>query len=200
MRLRHLIAFLTLASLPTVHLWGQPPVAISPFPSSPMPSQIFIYSGSNMIYQCISRPNGPWNGISVPAQFSWTRAANTLTSIANSSTTGTVTTSTAHGLRPGNPVVVSGATVDTDLNGSYVVQTVGSTTTFTITTANVSSSTFTESTLVVTTTAPRSTVAIWTIQRFLYDGSNNLVGTQWANGAATDYTKICDSAATYSYR
>lgn len=75
--------------------------------------------------------------------------AKTVTSIVDSSTTATVTTPTPHGLITGDIVKISGATVDTDLNGNYSV-TVTTTTVFTVTSANVTDATYTESTLRVT--------------------------------------------------
>jgi len=175
------------------------PVTLNPFPPNSVATTVFTYSGTYPIYQCITKPNGPWNDGRVPASFSWTRTASTLTSIAVATNVGTVTTSTAHGLRVGNPVVVTGATVDTDLNATYVIATVPSTTTFTITTAAVADATYNESTLVLFTSAPRTTVAIWSIMKYLYDGSNNLISTAWANGTSTA-NQICSSASTLSYR
>lgn len=72
-----------------------------------------------------------------------------VTSIVDATNTATVTTTTPHGLVTGDIVRISGATVDADLNGNYSV-TVTSATVFTITSANVSDATYTESTLRVT--------------------------------------------------
>lgn len=204
MKLRRYLAssllVLGLLSVPLMHVAAQPPVTLNPFPAPQIPSQILTYDGSNnLIYLCITKPNGPWNGVSVPATYSWTRAATTLTDIADSSNTATATTSTAHGLRPGNQVVVAGVTTDTDLNGTYVIATVPTSATLTFTTANVTDGTYTDAGMTLTTNAPRSNVAIWAIQRFLYDGSNNLTSTVWANGSSA-YTFACDSASTYNYR
>ena len=65
----------------------------------------------------------------------------TVSNVARSSATATITTSTAHGFRAGDEVVVTGLT-NTALNGTYTIATVPSTTTFTYTTAtsgNISS-------------------------------------------------------------
>ncbi len=159
------------------------------------PIKFFDYDGSgNLIYTCQTKASGPWNNNSVPSTFSWTRAANTLTSIVDSTNTATVTTSTAHGLQVANAITISGATVDTDLNGTYYIQTVGSTTTFTITTANVTDATYTESTLAVSSTAPRLTVAIWSIFKFTYNGSNQLTNFQMSNGVPA-MNQICANRA-----
>lgn len=163
------------------------------FPNRTSPSQLFYYDGSNnLTYVCMAGPLQP--------SFSWTRSATTLTSIVDSGSTSTVTTSTAHGLQVGNQITISGATVATALNGSYVIQTVGATTSFTITTSGVGDGTFTESTLAVATTAPRSNALIWTILKMSYNGSNLLTNVQWAQGNSGTYTKSCDSRTTYDYR
>ncbi len=125
--------------------------------------------------------------------FSWYRASATLTSIVVLTNAGTVTTSTAHGLAVGNLVTISGATVDTDLNGTYYIQTVGSTTTFTITTASVANATYTESTLEVATMAPRSSAAQWDIFKYTTSGSNITV-IQKAF-ARSGLSSICDNKA-----
>jgi len=177
------------------------PVTITNYPTD-QPTLWFDYDGSNNpIYECLAKPKGPWSSSgspTVPATFSWTRAASTLTSIVVSSNTGTATTSTAHGLQVGQAVTVSGATVDTDLNGVYVIQTVGSSTTFTITTVAVANATYNESTLVVTTSAPRLTAAIWSITRMQYSGSN-LISKQWSNGLPATMNQICANRTTLTY-
>lgn len=181
-------------------------VDVSPYPGRNEPTRLMFYNATthNLEYMCLTPPVGPWGlQANVPASFSWTRSASTLTSIVDATNTSTVTTSTAHGLQIGNSITVSGATVDTDLNGTYVIQTVPTTTTFTITTANVGDATYTESTLVVTTTAPRSTVGIWAIARYQYTDTNNTTSvtiSQWAGNGSGSYNNICDSRATLAYR
>src|SRR5262249_20636246 len=71
------------------------------------------------------------------ASTSFSTFGGDLVSIVVSSGTGTVTTSTPHGLSPGMRVAVRGAIGDFDLNGTYVVQSTPTATTFTITTPNV---------------------------------------------------------------
>lgn len=184
---------LSLVILAASAILAQDGTAVSPSQGPPYVaySSLYFYDGSgNVIYICQARSQQP--------NFSWTRAATTLTSIVVSSNTGTVTTSTNHGLAVGNKVTVSGATVDTDLNGTYFIQTVGSATTFTITTANVGNATYNESTLALATTAPRSTANIWDIRKFIYDGSGLLTNFQHAKGAtnAGSNASICDNRAT----
>jgi hypothetical protein len=75
-----------------------------------------------------------------------TKAAATLTSISVAANVGTVTWP-AHGLEAGCSVTISGATVDTDLNGTYAIVTAPTADTFTIATAAVADATYTEATL-----------------------------------------------------
>ncbi len=151
-------------------------------------SSLYFYDGSgNVIYSCQARSQQP--------SFPWTRVASTLTSIVVSSNTGTVTTSTAHGLAIGNKVTVTGATVASALNGTYVIQTVGSTTTFTITTAAVADGTYNETTLAISTTAPRSSAPVWDIIKYIYNGSGLLTNQQHAFSRSAT-SSICDNRAT----
>lgn len=94
-------------------------------------------------------------------------AASTLTSIVVSSNTGTVTIP-SHGLVVGNAITVTGTTGDTDLNSTWIVQTVTNANVFTITTANVSDATYNNAAMVVTTNAPRSSAPIWQITKYSY--------------------------------
>lgn len=72
--------------------------------------------------------------------------AQLVTSITDATATATVVTPSPHGLITGDIVKVSGATVDTDVNGNYSV-TVTNSTTFTFTSANVTDAAYTETTL-----------------------------------------------------
>ncbi len=168
---------------------GSPVNITSDPPPAAVVSQFFYDASNNLQYICKSPQRGP---TSVQK-----RTDSTLTSIAYlTSTTATVTTASAHGLYVGARVTVSGATVDTDLNGTTTVLTVPSSTTYTITIANVANATYTESTLVVTTTYPLLTAPKWAIQAFTYNGSNYLTGSYFAN-ASTGYGLACTDRATY---
>lgn len=160
---------------------GSPPQGVS---------ALNFYDGSsNLIYRC--------QAVSTQPSYSWTRAATTLTSVAVSTNVGTVTTSSAHGLTAGNSVAIAGSTTAA-LNGTYKIATVGATTTFTITTAGVGDATYNNAAMTLSTTAPRSTAAIWSIHAYQYSGTN-LTVEQWANGS-TAMNKICDNRATISYQ
>ena len=126
----------------------------------------------------------------VQPEFSWNTSTATLTSIVVAANVGTVTTSTPHGLTVGNKVTVAGVLSDTDLNGTYYVQSTATTTTFTITTSAVSNATYSASGITLKTTAPRTTVAIWHVTKFIYDGSSRLTDQQ-----NSDFAVIWDDRA-----
>ena len=159
-------------------------------PNSKWTSLLFRDGSSNTEYVCFAPLRQP--------TFTFRRSGTspTITQIVDSGTTGTVTFSAAHGLAVGNRIVISGATVDTDLNGTYLVATVGSSTTLTITTASVTDATYTDATLAIATSAPRSSVAIWTIQRIFYT-STEADRTTWAEGG--NGNQICDNRASLAY-
>lgn len=125
----------------------------------------------------------------VQPTFSWTTAGGTLTNCIDATNTATCTTSTAHGLTVGSAVTLAGVTADTDLNGTYYVQTVGSTTTFTITTASVTDATYSASGIVLSTTSPRTTAAIWHITFYIYSG------TDCIDIKNSDFSEIWDNRA-----
>lgn len=175
---------------------GQP-VTITNYPVDQPTEFHDIDANGNELYVCYAKAKGPWNvgSSQTAATFTWTKAATTLTSIAVATNVGTVTTSTAHGLMIGNTVTVSGATVDTDLNATYKVLTIPSSTTFTITTVNVADATYTDAGLTMTTNAPRLTAPIWSILKKNFDGSNHLVSRLWANGTPAQANQICANRA-----
>jgi hypothetical protein len=155
----------------------------------------------------IGPPNEAWitvNGYSgTPGNLLYTGQARasqpnpvTLTIASVSAANPAELTSTAHGLANDSPVTISGATGDwAALNGTRAV-TVTAADTFTVA---VDSSGFSGSfDGVVTTTAPRTNAAVWSIQKFTYDGSNQLTRSAWADGTPSP-TKAWDSRTTYAY-
>lgn len=168
-------------------VWGQTIVNPTQGPPPDAFTTLLYYDGSNNVeYACKAKAIQP--------SFSWTRSATTLTNIIVATNVGTATTSSAHGLAVGNPVTVSGATVDTDLNGTYYVQTIGSSTTFTITTASVADATYNESTLAVATVAPRTTAAVWDIVHYNY--TTSYVSAIQKAGGKAGLNSICANRAT----
>jgi hypothetical protein len=158
---------------------------------SPTPMRVlgFPTDGTSLRYLCYTPQR---NDLTTSVK----RAATaTLTNIAVSSNTATVTTVAAHGLYVGARVTVSGATVDSDLNGSYTVLTIPTSTTYTFTTAAVSDATYVEATLIISTSETLTTAESWKIQVITYVGTV-WAGTHWANGG-TSFTLRCSDQATY---
>lgn len=184
----------------------EPGVAISGGPPQRAYSTLYFYvdiGGTDYLqYTCYAISTQPTltNQGAVGSQY-------TVTSIVDSSNTSTVTTSAAHGLSVGNRVVIAGVTGDLDLNGTYVIQSVGSTTTFTITTANVTDATYNNSNITITSSAPRTNQPIWAIKKLYYGGTagTNLVAAKWAVSSSqqissTAMQNVCDDRATLAYQ
>lgn len=175
------IAALVAASLSYAQQGAQVDVSEGP-PSYPYSSRYFRDGSGNLEYECRAR--------AVQPTFTWRRSTSTITDVVDSANTSTITFSSAHGLAVGNAITIAGATVDADLNGTYFVQTVGSTTTATITTASVTDATYTDATMTITTTAPRTSAPIWSILKLSYTVTD-IDRRQWSDGS-----QICDNRAT----
>jgi hypothetical protein len=108
-----------------------------------------------------------------------------------------VVTSAAHGFdansRP--QVTISGATGTgwTGINGTWTA-TVTGVDTFTIP-VNSAGFDVLAGTVIFTTTAPRKSVAEWSVQRLAYDGANNLIWTGWLNGTSAK-NQACTNASS----
>lgn len=193
---RHLTFFLIASAALFAQTTGQP-VAVVLYPPE-TPTRFLDYTGTNLIYLCIASPT---NKTSTPANYTYSLSVTGggLTSIVVLTNVGTVTTVGAHGLMAGQTVTVSGSTTPA-LNGAYVIQSITSTTVFTITTAGVGNATYNNGPLTVSGNAPLLTSPIWSIAHYLYDGSNNLTGSQCANGACAAQTNICASRTTLNYK
>ena len=144
---------------------------------------------STLAYVCYAQQPGPTT--------TWSVAGGTLTSIADSANTSTVTTPTAHGLWIGAHVTISGVTTSggTALNGSYVVLTVPTSATFTITTAGVTDATYTDATMALSTNSPLITAARWAILVLGYN-SSTLMSAYWANNQI-GFGLACSERAKY---
>jgi hypothetical protein len=96
------LAAVAFAQTPVNQSGGPPPSAIQ---------KLFYYDGSsNLTYICNAAQNGRSTSVK--------RSDSSLTNIVVSTNVGTVTTAAVHGLYIGARVTISGATVDTDLNGT----------------------------------------------------------------------------------
>ena len=135
---------------------------------------------------------------SQPYKTQWVKVAGTLTSIVVAANVGTVN-KTAHGLYVGARVTVLGATVDTDLNGSYIIATVPGVDSFTITTVAVANGTYIESTLEVDTLAPRTNDTVWSIRKLSYTAPFTYPTLeQWPESSSAEMF-AWDSRTTYAY-
>lgn len=150
---------------------------------SPSAGYQFImgYSGTNLLYICRAasiQPTSP--SISIAS--------------ATQANPAVFTISGGHGFDASAlPIVtVSGGTGNwTAVNGSFTA-TIISSTEFSI---PVNSTTFgaVSGTLVFTTRAPRTTSPIWSVQKFVYDGSNNAIWSGWVGGVSS-FVNTCSSA------
>lgn len=192
---RILMAIAMLAGSVFPQKTGQP-VAVVAYPPE-TPTIFMDYAGgTNLTYLCMAPPIN--NGPAANYTYSLSVTGGGLTSIVVLTNTGTVTTVAAHGLMSGQSVVVSGSTTAA-LNATYAI-TVTTTTAFTITTSGVGNATYSNGALTIGGTVPLLTSPIWSIRHFLYDGSNNLTGTQCANGSCSALTNICANRAAVSYK
>lgn len=130
-----------------------------------------------------------------------------VTQIVDAANTATVTTASAHGLAINNRVAIAGVTGDTDLNATYLILTVPSSTTFTVTSANVTDATYATAGITISSYAPRSYDAIWAIKKFTYGGTGgtSLLAIQWAvksasGSSSTGQENSCDARTTLAYQ
>ncbi len=169
--------------------WSQASVSLSQGPPQVAVQKLFYYDGGNNLQYICNSPQ-------TSAQTTVQRSDSSLTNIVVLTNVGTVTTANAHGLYIGARVVITGATVDTDLNGTYTVASVPTSTTYTIATAAVANATYTDAGLVISTFNPLTTRSVWAITVLIYDGSNLLTDVHWAN-FSTAYALACTSRTSY---
>ncbi len=186
---------LLLAILGVCMLLGQEGAPVNVSGSAPLTgyTNLYFYSGSDLQYACRAKSQQPTATFIIAGNSPYE-----LTSIVVLTNVGTVTTVSDNGLKVNDRIVVAGATVDTDLNGTYKVATVTNSKVFTIATVSVANATYTEATLKFTTTAPRTTMPIWSIQKFTAVASQ-ITASQWAIGTSGT-SQICDNRATLSYQ
>lgn len=178
-------------------------VNLSQGPPSPPYQKIFFYSGSNLTYLCSAK--------SSPAQQS------TISITSATSATPAVFTSTAHGfysagaaVKLGTPrVTISGAPAAwAALNsGSWLLSATG-VDTFQL--LNPSTGTAFDGgalaawsgSATVTASAPRTSMDIWSIAKYVYDGSNNIIwsGQAFASQGLTRNTCVDPTVATIEWR
>lgn len=167
------------------------PVNLSDDTSGLRPIQsLYFYDGSsNLLYRCRAFQVQPVLAIyavggSTPASLP------TLTNIAVSGGTATITMAGNIGLYAGAQITVTGSATAL-LNGTYRLLT-DSTTTATFTTS-AANGTYTDAT--VATAQPVTSLPYWAINVYIYT-SSNLVTSYWAN-ATTAPSLACDARASY---
>ena len=136
------------------------------------------YSGSNLIYACKAASIQP-----VSPSISIASASNASPVV--------FTISGGHGFNLSSTptVTIAGGTGNwAAVNGSFTA-TVINTTTYSIVVDSTAFGAVT-GTLTYTTRAPRITSAVWSIQKLIYDGSNNLIFAAWDSGTPS-YTRVC---------
>lgn len=118
----------------------------------------------------------------------------TVTSVSTASSA--VVTITAHGLQDDNAVVIAGATGDwAACNGTQKITRTGADTFTIAVNSSAFSGTFNGT---VTTTAPRTSAAVWSIQK-LYYSSSNMVRVSYASGTSAP-DKVWDNRASLMYQ
>ena len=171
----------------------QPPVNVR---TGPPPNAVLLAPfdvSSTQQYLCYAQLPEPRSSAAV-----FKRTDSTLTNIVVSTNTATATTANAHNLVVGTVFTITGATVDTDLNGTWTVASTPSTTTFTFTTTNVGDATYTESTLVLTKDAntPILTDAVWSIQVLRVTANSTIPSVYPALGRVS-FSLACSNRAIY---
>jgi len=191
--LRRLVS---LVLLMTAVVFGQEGASVNIYSGPPVvPLQTFLfYSGSNLQYVCYAKSLSPNSFFTI--------ASATAASPA-------VFTFTAHGFYVANAITTPRVTV-TGATGSWVslntdwLLTPVSANTFTlanpVTGTNLNSTGFgaLTGTVVLNTTAPRTSQNYWSILKLTYDGSSNLTGKFWAFGDAGTrgvFANKCDDRA-----
>lgn len=161
------------------------PVRPTDDPSPNAIQKVLVVSGTNTVAVCSS-----------PSTLS-SRSGRIVSISAASNANPVSLTSTSHGFDSNSlpTITISGGTGNwTAVNGTWVA-TITSANAFTIPVDSTSLGALT-GTLVFTTTAPRKTVAEWSVQKIAYDGSNNPIWIGWLGGATSYSQKCSDYAST----
>lgn len=146
---------------------------------------ILTYSGNDLLYICRAasvQPTSPSISIASATQ------ANPVV----------FTVSGGHGFDANSKplVTISGGTGNWVAVNASLTATILSSTTFSVA---VNSSAFgaVSGTLVYTTRAPRTTVPVWSVQKFVSDGSGNVIWSGWVGGTPSFVTTCSSSPSQY---
>jgi hypothetical protein len=153
-------------------------------------------------YYCIARgQNGTTifsvnTAASTPAQPDGTLVHLTNIVVSGGAGSAVATTTQAHGLDVGHRITVA-YSATTNLNGNFTIASVPSSTTFQFVTNPIAANgTYTDVLLQIRTTAPRTTMPVWAIQKFFYGTPPAMARIMWAWGETT-MNKVCANAASY---
>lgn len=182
-RLTSLFLLLSAASVAQ----AQSPVTLTGAPPPAPYTKILGYDASNnLTYVCT-------------AQSYQQQRLNTAVSISTiSKASAAVVTSTAHGFPTGSraSLTIAGATgTGWSIVNTTTIATVTGADTFTIPIDTSGVSGTLGGTITFTTAAPRTGVAEWSIQRFAYDASNNLIWAGWQSGTSS-MNQTCSTASS----
>lgn len=195
------LALAALAAALILHA-QEAPVAMSQAPTAIGYQELYVYSGSNLTYKCLARSSQILvRRVTVSAASNANPVSFTATGHGFDYQSGATTT----------PVVkITGGTGNwVAINGVWVA-TPTSANAFTIAVDSTSFGAL-AGTLVVTTLAPSINAAVWSIHKFVYDGSSNLIWSGWGSNpgglganallsGATAQNLVCASRTTYSYQ
>lgn len=157
-----------------------PSISQTDGPANESYTHIYTYSGSNITCNCTARSS---------------QRAVTLTATISAASTAIVT-STAHGLASDNRVLIAGGTGDwVGVNGTQIITRVDADTFSIATNSGGYSGSFAGT---VTTTAPRTSQAMWAITKTYYDGSGNTVRIANALGTTAEM-HVADNVATIAF-
>lgn len=179
---------LLLLSLMAATVWAQTQVSVSDGPPVVAYQKVYVVNGSNLTTAiCFATSvitTGP-------------RALTGVAISAISKAAAAVVTSVGHGFAiSGRPsVTISGATGTgwiTGINGTFTA-TVIDADTFSVAVASTGFGTL-AGTVVFKTTAPRSTMYEWAVQKYVYDGSNNVIWSGWLNGSTGLQARCSDAS------
>jgi hypothetical protein len=180
------LAFAAALFLCSFAVQAQTGVSVEDLPPSIGVQNVNAYSGTNMTYRC-------WARSVVPTRAS---TSTTITSATNANPV-VITVAAGHGFDINSrPIVtLSGGTGNWAALSGARVATILSSTTFSVA---VNSTTFgaVAGTIVYTTTAPRTNVAEWSVLRYSYDGSGNLIASAWDGGAPSRMNSLCQASTT----
>lgn len=166
-------------------------------PDTKSTQQLLYYSSTNLIYLCEALAVQPNRALVVSSITNATPAVITFTAAHN------IGDYTNLGATVNGIIKITNSPAGwTGLNGTFIAI-VASATTLSVAVDSTSFGTL-DTVPTVTTTAPSNAFGIWSIRKFFYDGSNNLITSAWLAvqgqntiASSKSYDKACASRASY---